>query len=349
VSSLLITEQPYGPRSEADFLAEMNVLTRSHLDGCPEYARIWSGFQQAEHVAELPFLHVGLFKHITFKTHTEGIRHERTLKSSATTSGVSSLITLDQTSSQLQSASTLAILENFVGDAVRPLLILDSSRSLIARGEISARIAAAMSLRPLASEMYFLLQDADDQTSIKWDLIAEQLSQHDDLLVYGFTWILWLAWAAAEMPAEVRKLLQGKRIHFVHSGGWKKLEDIQVGQKTFDSKVLEGLHPESRVIDFYGLVEQVGIIYPLCEQGYRHPPTWADVLVRDPWTLEPLSGKPGQLQLMNTLAHGAPYHNVYTEDLGRIVPGDCPCGRSGKRFELLGRVPKAEVRGCSNA
>jgi hypothetical protein len=71
-------------------------------------------------------------------------------------------------------------------------------------------------------------------------------------------------------------------------------------------------------------------------------------LVRDSWTLESLVGEPGQLQLMNTLARGAPYHNVLTEDLGRIVPGNCPCGRSGTRFELLGRVPKAEVRGCAN-
>jgi hypothetical protein len=51
---------------------------------------------------------------------------------------------------------------------------------------------------------------------------------------------------------------------------------------------------------------------------------------------------------MNTLARGAPYQNVLTEDLGRIAPGDCDCGRSGKRFELLGRVPQAEVRGCAN-
>lgn len=349
MSTLLEQGPPYGPRSEADFLAEMNALTRIHLDGCPEYARIWPNFKQATNVAELPFVHVGLFKHIPLKTQTEGVQHERTLKSSATGSGVSSLITLDQTSSQLQSASTLAVLKDFVGDAIRPLLILDSSRSLLARGEISARIAAAMSLRPLASEMYFLLDDANDHGSMRWDLISEHLDKHDEFLVYGFTWILWLAWGMAEKPSKVRDLLSGKKIHFVHSGGWKKLEDIQVDRKTFDTRLLEGLHPDSRVIDFYGLVEQVGIIYPLCEFGYRHPPVWADVLVRDPWTLEPIIGESGQLQLMNTLAHGAPYHNVYTEDLGRIDEGNCPCGRSGKRFELLGRVPKAEIRGCSNA
>jgi hypothetical protein len=51
---------------------------------------------------------------------------------------------------------------------------------------------------------------------------------------------------------------------------------------------------------------------------------------------------------MNLLAWGAPYHNVLTEDLGKLVPGECDCGRKGKRFEFVGRVPKAEMRGCAN-
>jgi Acyl-protein synthetase, LuxE len=54
------------------------------------------------------------------------------------------------------------------------------------------------------------------------------------------------------------------------------------------------------------------------------------------------------LQLLNVLAHGAPYHSVLTEDLGRLAEGQCPCGRPGRRFQLLGRVPKAELRGCAN-
>ena len=174
MSKLLEQAHPYGPRSDA-FPGGNECADPNASWGCPEYARIWPDFQQATNVAELPFLHVGLFKHIPFKTQTQGINHERTLKSSATSSGVSSLITLDQTSSSLQSASTLAILKDFVGDTIRPFLILDSSRSLMARGEISARIAAAMSLRPLASEMYFLLNNANDPASVKWDLVSEQL------------------------------------------------------------------------------------------------------------------------------------------------------------------------------
>ena len=340
--------EAYAPRDDGLFLADMNALTRFHLDGCLEYRQVWPEFEDASGLHELPFLHVGLFKSLALKTRAEGIEHQRTLKSSATSSGVSSLIALDKSSSERQSASTLAILKDFVGETRRPLVVLDSSRSLLARGGVSARIAAALSLRPLATEFHFLLEDAADQSTMKWDVLRGVLENNDELLVYGFTWILWLAWGAADLPGDIRELLAGKRIHFVHSGGWKKLEERQVDKETFNGALLDNLHPGSRVVDFYGLVEQVGVIYPLCEAGYRHPPAWADVLVRDSWTLEPLEGQPGQLQLMNTLARGAPYHNVLTEDLGRIVPGECSCGRAGKRFELLGRVPKAELRGCAN-
>ncbi len=347
--SRLLEQPPYGPRDESAFLDEANSLTRHHVEGCIEYARVWPGWQSARSVEELPFLHVGVFKHVAFKTSAEGIRHERTLKSSATTSGSSSRIALDARSSQLQSRSTAAILRDFLGASLRPLIVLDSSKSLLQRGEVSARVAAALGLRPLATDVYFLLADSENPASTNWPGIQCILEKHIDLLVYGFTWILWLAWGAIEHPAEVRELLSQKRIHFVHSGGWKKLEAMKVSREQFDAALLQTAAPGSRVLDFYGLVEQVGLIFPLCESGFRHVPVWAEVIVRDPLTLQLVSGgEPGLLQLINTLAWGAPYHSVLTEDLGRIMPGPCPCGRSGRRFELLGRVPKAEARGCAN-
>lgn len=347
--SQLLDRAPYGPRDETLLLHELEELTRYHLKGCPHYAKIWPGWQPGHRLDELPFLHVGVFKHVELKTPVAGIHYERTLKSSATTGGTSSRIPLDTQSSQHQSRSTGAILKDFLGSAARPLMVLDSSRSLQARGEVSARIAAAMSLRPLATELFFLLEDAEDPASVNWSRLQCVLEKHEHLLVYGFTWILWQAWASATMPEAIRSLLAGKHIHFVHSGGWKRLEALKVNREEFDGRLLRGLAPGSRVLDYYGLVEQVGVIYPLCEAGARHVPVWAGVLVRDPFTLGlVVEGQRGMLQLMNTLARGGPYHNVLTEDMGWIVPGSCPCGRSGPRFELLGRMPKAEVRGCAN-
>lgn len=344
---VLLTDQPYTNRNDETLLGALRDLSKHHLKGCPEYQRIWSQWTDAEIFEQLPWLHVGLFKHLDLRTHFEGVSYERTLKSSATSSGISSQIVLDSESSLMQSQSSLAILRNFVGDSVRPLLVLDSAKSLRSRGELSARVAAAMSLKPLSLEIQFLLDDPVDPTSMKWDKLAAMLDRFDDFLVYGFTWILWLSWGK-NIPCNIRQKLQGKRIHFVHSGGWKKLEEQKIRQDEFDAALVSGLHPDSRVIDYYGLVEQVGVIYPQCEYGFRHVPVWAQVIVRDPFNLNSLVGEAGQIQLLNTLALGAPYHSVLTEDLGTRFEGVCQCGREGPRFILHGRIPRAELRGCSN-
>lgn len=346
--SALLDKAPYGERDESVFLSELRGLTEHHLAGCEEYARVWPRWKGSAELSDFPFLHVGAFKSIQFVTAAASLRHLRVLKSSATSSGVSSQILLDRRSAELQARSSSAIFADFLGSERRPLFVLDSMTSLRSGGEVSARTAAALSLKPLSTDIIFLLRDAADPASVKWDQFLRTVEPHESLLVYGFTWILWCAWATADIPNEVRTALKGKRVDFVHSGGWKKLQHLRVSRKHFDEALTRDLDPRSRVLDFYGLVEQVGVVYPLCSAGFRHVPVWADVLVRDPWTLAPLPGSEGQLQLINLLAWGAPYHNVLTEDLGRLVPGECPCGRKGKRFEFTRRMPKAELRGCSN-
>jgi len=344
----LLDRPPYSVRDDAAFLAEMQRLTLHHLKGCQAYARIWHAWKGGGAVEELPFLHVDLFKRLEFRTAAEDVVHARILRSSSTSGSEASRIVLDNLSSPLQARSALAILTDMVGARKRPLLVLDDVRSLRHKGVVSARMAAAMSLSPLATGIHFLLSDANDPASMKWDLLAEVLASAGDFLVYGFSSILWLAWAAGDMPENVRTLLRGKQIHFVHSGGWKKMEVLRVERADFDSALTRDLHPASRVVDYYGLVEQVGVIYPLCEHGMRHVPVWAEVLVREPYALRSVEDEPGQIQLMNVLAWGAPYYSLLSEDMERILPGNCPCGRSGKRFELLGRMPHAELRGCAN-
>jgi hypothetical protein len=345
--SELLEQDPFAPRDDRQFLDEMNALSRWHFAHCPEYGRVWPDWQGAECVAELPYLHAGLFKHVTLQTQAEGIKHLRVLLSSSTTGGQPSRIALDERSSALQERSTRSILAEYVGSSPRPLVVVDDPRSMRPRVEVAARIAAAMALRPLATEIQFLLADTDPVT-VRWEVLLDVLNRSDELLVYGFTSILWQAWLPANIPTAVRDALRGKTIHFVHSGGWKKLEAARIDRRQFDTGLLAGLSDRSRVLDYYGLVEQVGVIFPLCEEGFHHAPRWADVVVRDPWTLAPLPDQPGMLQLLNVLAHGAPYHSVLTEDLGRLADGQCACGRPGRRFQLLGRVPRAELRGCAN-
>ncbi|MNL61744.1 Acyl-protein synthetase, LuxE [compost metagenome] len=87
-----------------------------------------------------------------------------------------------------------------------------------------------------------------------------------------------------------------------------------------------------------------------CEEGNLHAPDYADVLVRDPLTLEPVVfGHPGLIQVLSTLPRSYPGHSLLTEDLGTIHgEDDCPCARLGKYFSVAGRLPAAELRGCSD-
>ena len=42
-------------------------------------------------------------------------------------------------------------------------------------------------------------------------------------------------------------------------------------------------------------------------------------------------------------------HSLLTEDEGILLgEDDCPCGRKGKYFRIIGRLQNAEIRGCSD-
>lgn len=98
------------------------------------------------------------------------------------------------------------------------------------------------------------------------------------------------------------------------------------------------------------MAEQVGSVYVGCELGYLHCPSTADIIVRHVQTLQPAElGEPGIIQVLSLLPLSYPGHSLLTEDLGRIIGvDDCRCGRRGKYFEVLGRLPKSELRGCSD-
>ncbi len=344
----LLQSSPYGPRDDRGFLDQMVSLTTFHLEHCDAYARVHPEWCGAGEVADLPYLHVSAFKHHDFRTEADDLKHERVLQSSATSSNTSSRIALDTTSSALQAQSSQAILRDFIGGEKRPLIVLDSKSALIQRGAVSARIAAALALRPFATRLYFALSDQTRDSEVYWDRVLEALKESNRVLVYGFTWVLWFLWAHGDVPEEVKARLREAEVTYIHSGGWKKLADEQVDPEDFNTRLGAISGPGSRVIDYYGLVEQNGVIYPECPEGWRHVPVWADVLGRDSHSHDVVYDAPAQLQLMNLTPHGAPYHNVLTEDLGLVSQTPCACGRSGRRFRLLGRLPKAEVRGCAN-
>ncbi|MFH1512702.1 MAG: acyl-protein synthetase, partial [Bacillota bacterium] len=105
-----------------------------------------------------------------------------------------------------------------------------------------------------------------------------------------------------------------------------------------------------RVFDYYGMAEQTGTIYMECEHGHLHTPVWSDVLIRRPLDFSMANiGEPGLIEVVSALPGSYPGHALLTEDEGRVLgEDDCPCGRLGKYIEVLGRIKRAEARGCSD-
>lgn len=69
----------------------------------------------------------------------------------------------------------------------------------------------------------------------------------------------------------------------------------------------------------------------------------------DPETHQPMpTGEPGNIILTNIDRTLMPVIRYNVGDWGRIVAGDCPCGRTTLRFELLGRSDEVVVIGADN-
>jgi hypothetical protein len=246
----------------------------------------------------------------------------------------------------------ISIVRDFIGSDRRPYLVVDIPGFQGSDGDLGARGAAIQGLQPFASLTNYCLS-LGEHGDLKLDLnrLEEFAQNHRDkeVLVYGFTFILWNQLVKPLAAAGMQLNLPKARI--LHSGGWKRLQAEAVEKTVFNEQLAQvfGCSPD-RIIDFYGMVETVGVIYPDCSAGNKHGPVFGDVIVRDPLTLEPVAaGKDGIVQVCNVLPTSFPGHLLLTEDMGQVLAYDgCPCGRRGISFRFAGRIPKAELRGCGN-
>lgn len=326
---------------------QISELTNLHRTNCDAYDRIYNALpaHSEERVEGLPFLPVRLFKTSELKS-VENNAVIKTLTSSGTTSQVVSKIFLDKETSMLQTKALVTIVKSFIGNKRLPMIIIDAPNVIKDRTSFSARGAGIMGLINFGRNHFYLLNDSME---INWEGLEQFLEVHRDeeIFLFGFTFMVWKYFYKAAVEQN-KKISLGKSV-LIHSGGWKKLLDEAVDNETFKMCVKDQLGIE-RVHNFYGMVEQVGSIFMECEYGCLHTPSFADVLIRDTATLEVLpDGQEGLIQVMSLLPRSYPGHNLLTEDLGTVIGEDnCPCGRLGKSFKVHGRLPAAELRGCSD-
>ena len=316
------------------------------------YVAAWPAAPRAARtIAELPYLPVSAFKTNPPLSLVPGSEVRRTLTSSATTGQVPSRIVLDSSTARRMTKGVTGIISDFIGPARRPYLVVDLSQSNADSEELGARGAAIRGLQPFANKTVHCLRHGAAGPELDLDRLERFVEEHRDepVLVYGFTYLLWFHLV---QPLEAAKrMLRMPNVHILHSGGWKRLIESAVSKAEFNCRLARVVGCEvERIIDFYGLVENVGIVYPDCLAGAKHAPVFGEVIVRDFLTLNPVrAGESGLVQVSSVLPTSFPGHLLLTEDVGRVVTYDgCRCGRAGIAFQFEGRAPKAEIRGCGN-
>jgi len=355
----LLSMPPYGQPPEERQAGLLDIL-KDELDyacqrhaGYKNYVEHWPiDLRSAARVADLPYLPVGILKANPPLSFVDREEIKRTLTSSATTAKMPSRVVLDAPTARRMTKGTATIVRDFIGPSRRPYLVVDTPSIRGDGGDMGARGAAIQGLQPFASETTHCLA-VSEQGELLLDRakLNEFAERHKDaeLLVYGFTFILWNHLVKPLTAEGICLDLPKARI--LHSGGWKRLQDQAVEKSVFNEQLARvfGCSPD-RITDFYGMVETVGVIYPDCTAGNKHGPVFGDVIVRNPLTLEPVApGEHGIVQVCSILPTSFPGHLLLTEDMAQVLDYDgCPCGRRGISFRFAGRVPKAELRGCGN-
>ena len=350
----LISEMPFGLTNEtkrAILLPALDALTRFHYEHCEPYRRTvdgaFGGLKSAPYTTldDLPFIPVSLFKRYELRS-VSADKVARVLTSSGTSGQAVSKVYLDRETAALQGQALVRIIQHFIGKDRLPMVIFDHENVVKDRSSLSARGAGILGLMQFGRQPIYALR-AD--MSFDYEKVAAYVSAANGspILFFGFTFIAWKH-AVRALRESGLKLPQSRGI-LIHSGGWKKLESERVHRDVFCAGAQETLGV-NRVINFYGMAEQVGSVFFENALGALHSPVFADVIVRDPFTLRPLpAGQPGLLQVLSVLPQSYPGHSLLTEDLGCWEGvDDAAAGMPGRFFRVEGRAPEAEMRGCSD-
>ena len=343
---------PYGldlDRKREIMLDAMFKLTLWHASRSTSYRRILEALRvdsdNLESLEEIPYLPVRLFKEFDMLSVPQDAVF-KTLTSSGTSGQQVSKIFLDKATASMQTKVLSRLMTDLLGKKRVPMLVIDSPSVLKNRFAFSARGAGILGFSMFGIDVTYAL-DNDMQLDIV--SLESFLKRHPEgpIFLFGFTFMIWQYFVQPLLKIGSRLPLD--RGILLHGGGWKKLQDQAVDNDQFKQSLHEvaGL---TRVVNYYGMVEQTGSLYMECELGHLHAPVFSDVIVRRVKDFAPAAfGEEGVIEVLSMLPGSYPGHALLTEDRGTVLgEDDCPCGRLGKYFHVHGRLAQAEVRGCSD-
>jgi hypothetical protein len=277
-------------RKEAELTPQFRELTLHHLLRCPAYARLLSVIYPesgaADSLAAIPFIPISLFKTHRLSSIPDSDVF-KTLTSSGTSGQQVSQIVLDRETARRQTIALSRIMTSVLGPERLPMILVESETILKDRLHFNARAAGVLGMMNFGRRHFYALDEAMNLDEAGLRSFLSEFSGKP-FLIFGFTFMVWqyLFLRVAHLGLD---LSQGV---LVHSGGWKKLEEMAVTNADFRHRFAEATGLK-RIYNFYGMAEQVGM---------------------------------------------------------GVIRGidDSTCGRAGKYFSVLGRVPQAELRGCSD-
>ena len=304
---------------------------------------------EIQNLIDVPVLPTQMFKYFDLQTTTAPL--QRVLHSSSTTSQTPSKIPICRVTAQRQTKALTSIIKNFFSNKRRPYLVIDCESSNKEAQSITARGAAIRGFSILSKEQIYAFDEVNGSLVFNKDRVADFIDRNRDkgIFAIGFTFIIWSEFLTAMQKDNI--VFDCPDLLMVHGGGWKKLKDQSVSKAVFSETIGKLFKTQpNHILDFYGMVEQTGIVFIDCEFGHKHAPNFVEVKIRNFLTLqENKVNEPGYIEIMNVLPDSYPGMSILTEDVGEVLGMDgCSCGRNGKYFVFRSRLEKSEVRGCGD-
>lgn len=318
----------------------LSQLSQYHYEHCIEYKKICDALNNS-----MPLIPVRLFKEYSLKSVGDS-EIIKTMTSSGTSGQKVSKIYLDKETASMQTKVLASIMSDFTGGQRMPMLIIDTRSVLKDRNMFSARGAGILGFSMFGRDITYAL---DDNMQIDFEAVDNFYKKHqnEDIFIFGFTYMIWEFFYKKLLEKGI--VLPENNGFILHGGGWKKLINQAVTNEEFREK-LEKVTGFKRIYNYYGMVEQTGSIFMECEHGRFHTSIYSDINILNykDFSINDI-GKEGFIELMSCIPKSYPGHNLLSEDVGILLgEDDCPCGRMGKTFKILGRIKEAEIRGCSD-
>ena len=359
ITDALLSIPPYDSSVEAEelFIKSLQEELVFHYKNNQMYRQFcdrkgFDPYLQITSLEDIPAVAVSVFKELGFKLNSVPKEDLTMALQSSATSGIPSTVVLDKITAKRQSKAMVKVISEFIGAKRIPFLIMDIDPRGVDRRLLGARFAAVTGYLKFASKVGYFLKAKDGISYFDVEGIQEyvtSLPTDQPVVVFGFTYILYQNVLKSIVGSDVKiQLPKGSKV--IHIGGWKKLESEKISKELFNQQLSEcfGIEPAD-VIDIYGFTEQMGLNYPDCPCGCKHASSYVRVIVRDTVTRQPVeAGKEGMLEFITPIPHSYPGNVVLTDDVGILENESCPYGRPGQRFRVVGRLKKAEVRGCGD-